>query len=171
MELYKLYAGGKKLEDYRNTFLNLAVPIFSQGEPIKPATKKYLGMLSFFYRVPSVALNYLIIADKSFTLWDRIDIKIGDATLQEVISFFEKKHKITIDMLGVGQSLLYASWSGAKAKERLPKKITALYEEITKSTIDREHVKFLMLEPTATDENGDDIKDLPHVAFWFSKKE
>lgn len=64
----------------------------------------------------------LIRLDKEFTLWDRIDIELGDATLQEVIAWFEKEHKLVIDMLGVGQSLLYASWSGAKAKERLPKK-------------------------------------------------
>lgn len=43
LELYKLVAGKSKLEDYRNSFMNLAINIFSQSEPIKPATKKYLG--------------------------------------------------------------------------------------------------------------------------------
>lgn len=72
-------------------------------------------------------------------------------------------------MLGVGQSLLYAAWNAGKAKERLNKKVTEVYEEITKAPIDRSHTKFLMLEPTVTDLDGNDVSDLPHVAFWFTK--
>jgi len=150
LELYKIHTETKKLEDYRNTFANLAIPIFSQGEPIKPKEKKYL--------------------DKTFTLWDRIDIHIGDATLKELIDYFEKEHKLSLDMLGVGQSLLYASWAMAKAKERMNKKVTEIYEEITKAPLDRSHVKFLMLEPTVTDLDGGDVSDLPQIALWFNKK-
>jgi ubiquitin-activating enzyme E1 len=150
LELYKIHTGTKKLEDYRNTFANLAIPIFQQGEPIKPKEKKYL--------------------DKTFTLWDRIDVEIGDATLAQLIDYFQVKHNLTLDMLGVGQSLLYASWSGAKAAERKNRKITELYEEITKTPLDRSHVKFLMLEPTMSDSAGVDVADLPQIAFWFNKK-
>jgi ubiquitin-activating enzyme E1 len=151
LELYKVHAGTKKIEDYRNTFANLAIPMFSQGEPVKPKEKKYL--------------------DNSFTLWDRIDIKIGDATLKELIDYFEAKHKLSLDMLGVGQSLLYAAWMQGKAKERMNKKVTEIYEEITKAPLDRSHVKFLMLEPTVTDIDGADVNDLPQIALWFTKKE
>lgn len=56
LELYKLHAlVPKKLEDYRNTFLNLAIPTYQQSEPIPPITNKYHG--------------------QDTTLWDRIDIK------------------------------------------------------------------------------------------------
>lgn len=48
-------------------------------------------------------------------------------------------------------------------------RITDLYEEITHTKIDRRSTKYLMLEPTATDLDGEDVNDLPLVVFWFSK--
>eukprot|EP01128_Nolandella_sp_AFSM9_P005358 TRINITY_DN256_c0_g2_i1.p1 TRINITY_DN256_c0_g2~~TRINITY_DN256_c0_g2_i1.p1 ORF type:complete len:1063 (-),score=334.92 TRINITY_DN256_c0_g2_i1:80-3268(-) len=148
LELYKLVSmESKKLEDFRNSFMNLAIPIFSQSEPIAPKKQKYLNT--------------------EFSLWDRIDIRIGDATLQEVLDYFRNEHKLDVEMLGVGQSLLYAAWAVAKAKTRLPKKITQIYEEITQTKIDREHQKYLMLEPTALDLEGNDVEDIPLVALWF----
>jgi ubiquitin-activating enzyme E1 len=102
LELYKLQCGNKKLEDYRNTFINLGLPVFQQSEPIKPKVLNYSG--------------------HDFTLWDRIDIHLGDCTIKEVIDHFEKEYRVSIDMIGVGSSLIYAGWMLSKAKERLPKK-------------------------------------------------
>ncbi|KAG8093490.1 hypothetical protein GUJ93_ZPchr0012g20633 [Zizania palustris] len=36
LELYKVLAGGHKVEAYRNTFANLAIPLFSMAEPVPP---------------------------------------------------------------------------------------------------------------------------------------
>jgi hypothetical protein len=36
LELYKILDGGYKLEDYRNTFANLAPPLFSIAKPVPP---------------------------------------------------------------------------------------------------------------------------------------
>ncbi|KAJ6299242.1 hypothetical protein OIU76_020250 [Salix suchowensis] len=36
LELYKVLDGGHKLEGYRNTFANLALPLFSMAEPVPP---------------------------------------------------------------------------------------------------------------------------------------
>jgi len=145
LELYKLHCPNKKLEDYRNTFINLSLPLFSQAEPIKPAINKYLN--------------------KEYTLWDRIDIRLGDITLQEVLKYFEKEHQIEIDMLSVGTALIYAGWMMAKAKERGPKKLTDVVKEVTGKPLPPGG--FLMLEPTAVDLEGNDIPDLPLVCFWY----
>lgn len=40
LELYKVVQN-KPLESYRNTFANLALPLFSMAEPVGPKTFKY----------------------------------------------------------------------------------------------------------------------------------
>jgi ubiquitin-activating enzyme E1 len=52
---------GKPLEAYRNTFANLALPLFAMAEPIPPKTIKY--------------------KDMSWSLWDRWTLE-GDLTVQ-----------------------------------------------------------------------------------------
>ncbi|CAN4098493.1 unnamed protein product [Withania somnifera] len=51
LELYKVLDGGHTLEDYRNTFSNLALPLFSMAEPVPPKVDKHNNM--------------------SWTIWDR----------------------------------------------------------------------------------------------------
>jgi len=145
LELYKLTCGDKKREDYRNTFMNLALPFFGQVEPMQPAEKTYVG--------------------KKFTLWDRIEIRKGDITLAQVLQFFEKEYGVTVDMLGVGSALIYASWMATKSKERLPKLLTQVVKEITGKPLPPG--RYLMLEPTGVDSEGNEIEDLPRVAYWY----
>jgi len=149
LEMYKLHSDvPKKLEEFRNTFVNLALPVLQQSEPLKPPAKSYL--------------------DKNYTLWDRIDIRLGDCTLKEVIAYFEKEHHVVVDMIGVGSSLVYASWMLAKAKERLPQKLTAVVEEVTGQKLDPQQ-KFFMLDPTTQDLEGRDLEDFPSVCFWYKE--
>jgi len=148
LELYKLQCGNKKIEEYRNTFINLALPFFGQADPMKPAVKKY--------------------GEKQFTIWDRIDIRQGDLTLQQLLKYFINNHKIEIDMLGVGSALIYASWMAAKSKDRLPKKLTQVVQEVTQKPLPPG--KYFMLEPTAVDLEGNEIDDLPRICYWYKSQ-
>ena len=67
LELFKVIQG-KKIEAYRNTFANLALPLFAMAEPIPPKTVEFNGM--------------------KWTLWDRW-ILTGDLTVQQVIDWFQ----------------------------------------------------------------------------------
>lgn len=49
LELYKIIQG-KPIEAYRNTFANLALPLFSMAEPIPPKVPLYFR--------PSIALGF-----------------------------------------------------------------------------------------------------------------
>jgi len=147
LELYKLVAQKKRIEDYRNTFLNIALPFIGQAEPLPPVKKSF--------------------GKNTFTLWDRIDIKQGDITLGQLLQYFRKKYEIEIDMLGVGSALIFASWMASKTKERLPKKITEIVREVTQKPLPPS--PYLMLEPTATDLDGNDIDDLPRICYWYKK--
>ena len=71
LELYKVLQT-KKLEAFRNTFANLAVPLFAMSEPLPPK--------AFSYEGPSGAMNW--------TLWDRWTLE-GDLTVQQVLDWFQ----------------------------------------------------------------------------------
>lgn len=150
IELYKLFQESvrTKVDNFRNTFLNLALPVVQQSEPIPPPQLSYL--------------------DKKYTLWDRIDIHLPvEATLGDVLDFFEREHKLSVDMLGVGAALVFASYQVANAKARKPRKFVELVQEITKKPFEAGQTHF-MLEVTATDADGNDVDNLPDVAFWLA---
>jgi ubiquitin-activating enzyme E1 len=150
LELYKFHAARSlqelRLDDFKNTFINLALPLFRQADPLKPKTLQFAG--------------------KDFTQWTRIDVRKPDCTLKELIEIFQRDHNVTVDMLGVGQALIFASWMMSKAAIRLPKKITEVVEEVTQKKIDPT-AHYIMLDPTATDEKGNDVENLPLVCLWL----
>lgn len=76
---------GKKVDDYRNTFANLALPLFAQSEPIAPKKFKFMDM--------------------EWSMWDRWVLK-GDLTVQEVLDWFTAR-KLTAYSISCGQALLY----------------------------------------------------------------
>ena len=105
LELYKIVDGKTDIEQYKNGFVNLALPFFGFSEPIASPKGKYTGP------------NGEVTIDK---LWDRFET--NDVTLQEFLDDFEKKG-LTISMISSGVSLLYASfYPPAKNKDRLPMK-------------------------------------------------
>ncbi|NXD32169.1 UBA1 enzyme, partial [Spelaeornis formosus] len=88
LELYKIIDKKDKLEDYKNGFVNLALPFFGFSEPIAAAKQKY--------------------NDTEWTLWDRFELN-GNPTLQEFIDYFQNEHKLDVQMVSQGVSML---WSG-----------------------------------------------------------
>jgi len=105
LELYKIVDGKDDIEQYKNGFVNLALPFFGFSEPIASPKGKYLGSKGE------------VTIDK---LWDRFEVE--DVTLQEFINDFKAKG-LDIMMLSSGVSLLYASfYPPSKLKDRLPLK-------------------------------------------------
>ena len=105
LELYKIIDGKRDLEQYKNGFVNIALPFFGFSEPIESPKGKYLGKQGE------------VTIDK---LWDRFEV--DDITLRELIDYFSEKG-LDIMMLSSGVSLLYASFYGqAKLKDRYPLK-------------------------------------------------
>ncbi|KAJ8301710.1 hypothetical protein KUTeg_020697, partial [Tegillarca granosa] len=99
LELIKLVQGHKKIEWYKNGFVNLALPFFAFSEPIPPPKNKYY--------------------DTEFTLWDRFEID-GELTMKEFLEYFQNKYKLEITMLSQGVSMLYSFFmQKAKKEERM----------------------------------------------------
>jgi ubiquitin-activating enzyme E1 len=93
LELYKLIDSKRTLEEYKNAFVNLALPFISFSEPIAPKKEKY--------------------GSTEWTLWDRFTFK-NDPTLQEIVDYFKKEHGLDVGMVSQGVSMLWSSFIGKK---------------------------------------------------------
>jgi len=105
LELYKIVDGKTDIEQYKNGFVNLALPFFGFSEPIASPKGTYKGH------------DGDVTIDK---LWDRFEVE--NVTLQQFLDDFEKRG-LSITMVSSGVSLLYASfYPPSKNKDRLPLK-------------------------------------------------
>ncbi|XP_018414690.1 PREDICTED: ubiquitin-like modifier-activating enzyme 1 isoform X2 [Nanorana parkeri] len=149
LELYKIIQGHKKLETYKNGFMNLALPFFGFSEPIAAPRHKYY--------------------EHEWTLWDRFEVKgIQDngeeMTLKQFLDYFKNEHKLEITMLSQGVSMLYSFFmQAAKLKERLKLPMTEIVTKVSKKKIGK-HVKALVFELCCNDDLGEDV-EVPYVRY------
>jgi len=87
LELYKLSQNFNKISQYRNTFINLALPYIGFSEPMV---------------VPKVKIN-----DEYYSMWDTFIVK-GDITLQCLLDIFEENYKLPLDTVTYGNFMLYS---------------------------------------------------------------
>lgn len=139
LELFKVLDGKNKLEDFKNGFVNLALPFFGFSEPIAAPKLKY--------------------CDTEFTLWDRFDI-VHDITLKEFIDHFKTKYELDVVMVSCGVSMLYFG-GNPKMEERKAWKFSKLVETISKNPIPP-HVRALVVEICVTDKDDND-PEVPYV--------
>lgn len=144
LELYKIIDGKTDIEQYKNGFINLALPFFGFSEPIASPKVEYNGPTG------------KVVLDK---IWDRFELT--DITLRELIVDFEQRG-LTISMLSSGVSLLYASFfPQAKVKERFEMKLSELVEHISKKKIPG-HQKEVIFEVVTEDTEGEDV-EVPYL--------
>jgi len=147
LELLKLVQKNKKLEDFKNAFVNLAISFFGFSEPIA---------------APKVKVT----DDWSWDIWDRFDLE-GDLTLQEFLDYFKNKHQLEVSMLSCGNSMLYSSFMNKqKLSGRLPKRLSEIVEEITKKPLSPER-KYLVMEICCSLTTTDQDVDVPTVRLKF----
>lgn len=145
LELYKIVDGKDDLEQFKNGFVNLALPFFGFSEPIASPKGAYKGKDGKDVTV-----------DK---LWDRFEI--NNITLRELLTIFEDKG-LDITMLSSGVSLLYASFfPPSKLKDRYAMKLSELVASISKKPIP-DHQKNVIFEICADDTTGEDV-EVPYI--------
>lgn len=89
----KIIDGKNKLEDFKNGFVNLALPFFGFSEPVAAKKNKY--------------------RETDWTLWDRFEFK-NDPTLKEFIDWFKTNLNYDVSMVSQGVSMLWSSFVGKK---------------------------------------------------------
>ncbi|KAK3202977.1 hypothetical protein GRF29_154g1398700 [Pseudopithomyces chartarum] len=151
LELYKILDGKTDIEQYKNGFVNLALPFFGFSEPIASPKGEYVG-----HNEEKVQID---------KLWDRFEVE--DITLKEFIEWFEKKG-LNVQMVSSGVSLLYASfYPPAKLKDRMGLKMSKLVEFISKKPVP-EHQRNVIFEVTAEDQTEEDV-EIPYVMVKVGK--
>ncbi|KAF6091725.1 ubiquitin like modifier activating enzyme 1 [Phyllostomus discolor] len=149
LELYKVVQGHRRLDSYKNGFLNLALPFFGFSEPIAAPRHQYYN--------------------QEWTLWDRFEVQGlqpngEEMTLKQFLDYFKKEHKLEITMLSQGVSMLYSFFMpAAKLKERLDQPMTEIVSRVSKRKLGR-HVRALVLELCCNDESGEDV-EVPYVRY------
>lgn len=78
------YTNNCNLVDYRNTYLNLAIPFYNYSEPFE-ATKNEFGL----------------------TLWSKCEIN-KEFTIEQVINFIKEKYNVDISMILRNQEMIYS---------------------------------------------------------------
>ncbi|EMS58574.1 Ubiquitin-activating enzyme E1 3 [Triticum urartu] len=141
-KLYKVIAGEHPVEDYRNTFANLALPLFSMAEPVPPKVMKH--------------------KETSWTVWDRWSVQ-GNLTLAELLQWFADKG-LTAYSISCGTSLLYNNMF-ARHKDRLTKKVVDIAREVAKVDVP-EYRRHLDIGVACEDEDENDV-DIPLVSVYF----
>ncbi|MFS7945623.1 putative ubiquitin/SUMO-activating enzyme E1, THIF-type NAD/FAD binding, ubiquitin-activating enzyme [Helianthus anomalus] len=142
LELYKVLNGGHKVEDYRNTYVNLATPLFSMAEPVPPKVIKH--------------------QDLSWTVWDRWILR-DDPTLGELLQWLESKG-LEVFIISFGSYFLY-NRMGSSHGDRMEKKMVSLAKEVAKADLPayRRHFDVVV---NCDDSDGKNV-DIPQISIYF----
>lgn len=141
LELYKVVQK-KEVEAYRNTFANLALPLFALAEPI-----------------PSKSTTF---GDMSWSLWDRWTLE-GNLTVNDALEYFRKKD-LEVYSISFGPSLLYNNIF-PNHKKRINEPLSDLVKTVGKYDIpiDKDHFDVVM---ACEDMEGKDL-DIPLITIKF----
>ncbi|CDO71302.1 hypothetical protein BN946_scf184908.g59 [Trametes cinnabarina] len=120
LELYKIIDGKKKLEAYKNGFVNLALPFFGFSEPIAPKKNKY--------------------NDTEWTLWDRFEFR-NDPTLKDIVDYFQREHKLDVTMSDERLPMKFSKLVEHVSKKPLPAHTKHLIVEVMVSDEEGEDVE------------------------------
>lgn len=145
LELYKILDGKTDIEQYKNGFINLALPFFGFGEPIASPKVTWKGKNGEEHTMDKI--------------WDRFEF--ADITCQELIDELDKVG-LSLSMLSSGVSLLYAAFFPAnKTKPRMGMKLTELVETVSTKPIPP-HQKNIIFDVVVEDSAEEDV-EVPYV--------
>jgi len=120
-EIYKFVQGYTKIEDVKNGFINLAIPLFLFSEPTEVNKIKSKD----FDPITLCATRSI---PKDYTIFDKTVIDRGSITFQELFDYLKETYKIDVTLASCGKYSLYNGYlPGNKNKDRLSKKVEDVF--------------------------------------------
>ena len=121
-EIYKFVQGLTDIENMKNSFINLALPLFVFSEPIpvgKITSKDY----------DPIALCAVKSIPEDYTIYDKVVVDIGSITFQELFDYLGKTYNIEVVLVSAGNFALYNAFlPGNKHGPRLGMKVEDVYK-------------------------------------------
>jgi len=139
LELIKVIAGNLSIESLRNTFLNLAIPVFGSSEPGLPQRIHITG-------------------DAYYTVWEKWEVKgTPDVTIQQFCKIWETKYNLKVTGIFHDVAMIYLNVL-PNHKPRLNKKLKDFIKDVTDPYVD--------LIVTFADQTGKDVSG-PTIRFYL----
>jgi len=149
----------RKIEDFKNAFVNLALPLWLFSEPLPPTKtvdKAYDNVIGGPVRA----------RPNGFTPWDRVVIRKVNGTLKDLVDMLDAQYKVQVMILSVGNACLYNAYLPAH-KKRLTEPVTKIWSDITKQQLPSGR-NYLVVEASCCDSNDQVDVMVPSIKFEFA---
>merc|ERR1719221_863889 len=109
-ELMKLITyKSRKVDEFKNGFVNLALPLWVMSEPLPPLQTKSKDH-------DPVIMGPVRAKPEGFSTWDKVEVNLGDATLKEFTDYLTKEVGVEVMIISAGNACLYNAYLPAHKK-------------------------------------------------------
>lgn len=121
-EIYKFVQGYTAIEDVKNSFINLALPLFVFSEPTEVNKNKDKDY-------DPISMSAVKCVPPNFTCYDKVVVNEGVLTFQELFDYLDKQFSVEIQLVSIDRYTLFNMFlPGNKHTPRLAKSIKEVYD-------------------------------------------